>query len=111
MLGVGSRDRPLRDRVAQAEHQVVFSEVEALDRQREQRQQVAIVTVNVRQALQKRGDDAVALDGPADRSFAVEESKEIRVRKQLAGSFQALRRNLAGSILPRCCGSSPTGGG
>ena len=70
--------------VAGGQHEVVPAQVERLDRSGEQRQVLAIAGGGRGQALNKRGDDAPALDERRHAARHVEQGEEIGLGEQLA---------------------------
>src|SRR5262249_15926013 len=69
--------------------EVVAGEIEPADRERKQRQIVAVPLGGPRQALDERGNDAPALDRGRDAARDVQEREERRVREELAEHLEA----------------------
>src|SRR5207253_736190 len=68
--------------VTRRDHQVVATQVQALDRGGKERQIVAVIAV--RKPVEKAGGDAMALDDRAGGAGNVHEGEDVRVRVQQA---------------------------
>ena len=82
------RDDGLRGTVAGADDQLVRIQVELLDRQRKQREVLAVVGRRQRQPLNERRRDAVALDRRRHRAADVAQREDVGVGMQLAQRFE-----------------------